>query len=92
MSRNLTGVLANVSDSLAEAIEVAEELTDNLEIAEESLINYESFVNDLHYQITELLKVYKKKAFTSLLSEEVEELISKIDDWESQIKDFQDEV
>ena len=92
MIRDLTDTLANVSDSLAEAKEVAEELTDGLEIAEESLYKHESFVNDLHDQITELLKVYQKKAFTSLLSEEVEELISKINDWESYIKDFQDEV
>ena len=89
---DLRDALDDLNDSFNCVKAAAEETTEELEIAEESLYKHESFVNDLHYQITELLKVYKKKAFTSLLSEEVEELISKIDDWESQIKDFQDEV
>jgi septation ring formation regulator EzrA len=89
---NLSDTLDELSDSFVAVKDAAEELTDDLAIAEESLYKHESFVNDLHDQITELLKEYKKKAFTSLLSEEVEELISKITDWESQIEDFQDEV
>jgi predicted nucleic acid-binding Zn-ribbon protein len=89
---DLSDALDDLSDSLDSVKAAAEETTEELEVVKESLDKHESFVNDLHYQITELLKVYQKKAFTSLLSEEVEELISKINDWESQIKDFQDEV
>lgn len=89
---NLSSALDDFNDSFAAVKECVEEAEDNLELAEEGLAKYETFVNDLHYSITELLKVYKKKAFTKLLTLEEEELISKINDWESQIKDFLDEV
>lgn len=88
---NLSSALDDLNDSFAAVKECAEEAEDNLELVEEDLAEYETFVNDLHYSITELLKVYKKKAFTKLLTLE-EELISKINDWESQIKDFLDEI
>ena len=89
---DLRDALDDLNDSLDSVKAAAEETTEELEVVKESLDKYECFVYDLNDQITELLKVYQKKAFTSLLSEEVEELISKIDDWESQIKDFQDDV
>jgi predicted nucleic acid-binding Zn-ribbon protein len=89
---NLLSALDDLNDSFAAVKECAEEAADDLELVEEDLDKYKTFVNDLHYSITELLKVYKKKAFTKLLTLEEEELISKINDWESQISDFLDEV
>lgn len=89
---DLMCAVEELSECLKEVKTSARETSDELEQVSETLEVSVRFLEEFHSKLVDLLEVYNKKAFTSLLSEEVEELISKISEWKSQINDFLDEI